>query len=113
MTDSEMKTLSDAQHALLCEVIAGRIITEESWAGERIRHETAKVSDAGPHCYYRPRYIRNNATVFALLENGLLREIVLWPDSPTPRKAYTYSEKAFAMAAAYAARRKNERLIDD
>ncbi len=95
----KMKTLTDAQHALLCDVIAGRVLLEEPWERERIRFETAEVSADAYHFYHRPRYIRSNATVLALLENGLLKEIVLWPDSARPRKAYTYSDKAMVVAA--------------
>lgn len=113
----ELGKLSDAQHALLCEVIAGRVIVEELHDG-KIRYFTAKIDDRTPFSYHRPRYIRNNETVFVLLENALLKEFILWDTYPhvvgenyhyPETKGYTYSEKAFGLTAACAAHRKDRR----
>lgn len=116
-----LDALSDAQHALLCEVIAGRVIVEESHAG-KIRYFAAKVSDKTPFSYGRPRYIRSNKTVFALIENDLLKEFILWASHPhavgpnhhyPETRGYTYSEKAFGMTAKCTANRKKSEAPND
>lgn len=98
-----MARLSNAQHVLLCELIAGQVIVEEADGG-KIRYFTATINNNAFACYHRPRYVRNIETVFALLENGLIQEFVLWPNQEpkgyAKTKGYKASEKAMSITAA-------------
>ncbi len=105
---NKTRTLSNAQHALLCEVIAGRVIVEEHWKGDKLRYFTAIVGDVC-QAYGHPRYVRNVRTVLALLENGLIGEFVLWTKSSRPRKVYKGTEKAMNITAACTAHRKDRK----